>query len=277
MATIVSISSRVVRGTVGNTLSSFVLQRMGHVVREVPTVVWDRHPGLGRPSGFAVSGDDLSALLRDQTAPEQSAATAMVATGYFNRPDQITAVRDFILALRARGHRPKICVDPVCGDAPGLYVSREVLEALRDLLVPLADVITPNRFELGLLTGMPVSSNAEIIEAAHVVHRPVCLVTSAFGGAPDRIANILAMPDAAWICESPRRTSVPNGTGDLMSALLAGWLTKGVSPETALARASAGVDAVLDVTPTGALELAVVAAQDAFARDRTVTMTELRT
>ena len=277
MVTIVSISSRVVRGTVGNTLSSFVLQRMGHVVRDVPTVVWDRHPGLGKPSGFAVSGTDLSMLLAEMSAKEQASATSMVTTGYFNRPEQVAAARDFIVSLRTSGCSPVVCVDPICGDAPGLYVSAEVLEALRDLLLPLADVITPNRFELGLLTGRSTSTNTQIVAAARALGRPTSLVTSAFGASPDMIGNVLVTGKDAWTCQHLHRTSAPNGTGDLMTALFVGALAHGATADIAMGRAAAGVEAILDATPDAAKELAVVAAQDALCRDASIQVVGLRT
>ena len=102
MPHILSISSRVVRGTVGNSLASFVLQRMGHAVWDVPTVVWDHHPGFGRPAGFALTGAQIATLLADFRLPEQAARTRLVASGYFASADQIDAVRDHILALRAQ-------------------------------------------------------------------------------------------------------------------------------------------------------------------------------
>jgi pyridoxine kinase len=278
MPTIISISSRVVRGTVGGTLASFVLQRMGHVVRDIPTVMWDRHPGLGQPSGFALTGAQLTALLADSVAPKQTATLRMWTTGYFASGDQIDAVRDHVLSLRRTGHSFTYCCDPICGDAPGLYVPPDVLDGLRSELLPLADAITPNRFELGLLTGMPVATNAEVIAAARALGRPACLVTSAFGTSTDTIANMLVTPDTACMCQSRRRTDVPNGTGDLMTALFAGLLAQDVPAARAMARAAAGVEAALDATArTGDVELAVVAAKDAFVQDNALPLVEVRT
>lgn len=266
MPHILSISSRVVRGTVGNTLASFVLQRMGHAVWDVPTVLWDHHPGIGRPSGFALTGAQIATLLAEFRLPEQAARTRLVASGYFASVDQIDAVRDHILALRAQGYEAAYCCDPICGDQPGLYVPAAIVRALRMQLVPLASIITPNRHELGFLTDQPVTSNAGIVAAARTLGRPVCLVTSAFGSSDDLIANILVTPDKAWICATPKLEAVPNGTGDLMTALFAGAVLTGAALDIAMGRATANVQRVLEATLAGkAGELDIVAAQASLA------------
>ena len=266
MATVLSISSRVVRGNVGNGVAGFALRRLGHEVWDVPTVLWDRHPGLGRPSGLTLTGDQLTSLLADQREPDQMAAVGLVLSGYLASAGQIAAVAAHVLAARAAGHRPLYCCDPVCGDAPGLYVAADVLDGLRDRLVPLADIVTPNAAELGFLTGRPVATNAQIVVAARALGRPICLVTSAFGGDAASITNLLVTPQAAWTCEVPRLEVVPHGTGDLMTALFAGWIARGAEPVVALGRATAGVAAAIAATRTERGHgLDIVAAQEALA------------
>ena len=265
MPHILSISSRVVRGTVGNTLASFVLQRMGHAVWEVPTVVWDHHPGFGRPAGLTLTGAQIATLLADFRAPALTDQTRLVVSGYFAASDQIEVVRDHILALRAQGNTAPYCCDPVCGDHPGLYVSPAILTGLRTQLLPLATIITPNRHELGFLTNMPVATNDEIAAAARALGRPICLVTSAFGATAARIANLLVTPHKVWICEMPRADAAPNGTGDLMTALFVGLFLKGIVPHLAMGQAAAIVGQILAATQAaGTDELDIVAAQAAL-------------
>lgn len=265
MTQILSISSRVVRGTVGNSLAAFVLQRMGHAVWDVPTVVWDHHPGFGRPTGLTLTGDQLTSLLDDLREPPRAVATTHVVTGYFASRDQIASVRQHLIGLEAAGSDPFYCCDPVCGDAPGLYVRDDVRDALRSDLVPLASALTPNRHELGFLTGMPVSTNRAIVAAARALGRPLCLVTSAFASREDAIGNLIVTPAEVWACETPRFETAPNGTGDLMTALFAGWIAGGKEPVEAMARATAGLHAVLERTrAAGGPELALIDAQNAL-------------
>jgi pyridoxine kinase len=270
MPTLLSISSHVIRGTVGGTLAAFVMRCIGQTVWEVPTVVWDHHPGLGKPSGLTLTGGQITALLADFQAPAQAAETALIVTGYFANRGQIDAAADHVRTLRAAGHGVRVCCDPVCGDAPGLYVAPEVLAGLRNVLVPLADFVTPNRHELGFLTGLPVTSHAEIVTAARALGRPVCLVTSAFSPRHDLVANVLVTPDRVWRCIATRQPDAPNGTGDLMTALFAGWIAAGCEIDEALGRASAGVESVLHVTRgLGRLELAIAEASKRYADGKT--------
>ena len=124
MSVVLSISSHVVRGTVGASLAGFVLQRIGHKVWTVPTVVWDHHPGFGRPSGLIPTGEQMASLLADLRAPEQAVRTDMILTGYFANEGQIEAVADHVRALRDAGHSMCFVCDPVCG-ALGLRFERQ--------------------------------------------------------------------------------------------------------------------------------------------------------
>ena len=277
MPHILSVSSRVVRGMVGNTLASFVWQRIGHAVWDVPTVVWDHHPGFGRPAGLTLTGAQIATLLADFRAPRLIDQTRLVASGYFAATDQIDSVCDHILALRAQGNTAPYCCDPVCGDLPGPYVPPAILAGLRTRLLPLADIITPNRHELGFLTGKPVTTNPEIVAAARILGRPICLVTSAIGTTAARIANLLVTPDKALICETTRANIAPNGTGDLMTALFVGLILKGIVPHLAMASAAAIVHRILEATQAGGTnELDIVAAQAALvATDLTCPVSEL--
>ena len=61
---------------------------------------------------------------------------------------------------------PSSCVDPILGDAGKLYVATETAEAIRDRLLPLASIATPNLFELQWLTGASATERDEIADAA---------------------------------------------------------------------------------------------------------------
>lgn len=265
MTTVLSISSRVVRGHVGNAAAGFALQRLGHTVWEAPTVVWDRHPGFGRPSGVLLEGGQLAELLAAVSRAPLAGRIGLVATGYFASVAQIEVVAAAIDAIRAAGGRPLVCCDPVCGDDGRAYVPDAVLAGLRELLVPRADVITPNASEVALLAGRPVDTHDQVVAAAQQLGRAVCVVTSAPKAAGGRIANLLVTPEGVWRCETARLERVPHGTGDLLAALLAGWLAHGLGAPEAMARATAGVAAVLAVTVAGGHdELALAAAQQAM-------------
>lgn len=120
-----------------------------------------------------------------------------------------------------------VVVDPVLGDDPtGLYIDADAAAAVRDLLVPRADVLTPNLFELGWLTGCPVAGPAEAVAAARCIEGPRRIhVTSApFGHDQTGVISLLPAPEVYRV---PRQADVPHGVGDVFSALIATGLSAG--------------------------------------------------
>ena len=81
--------------------------------------------------------------------------------------------------------------DPIIGDEPaGIYVAEAAANAVRDQLVLLSDIVTPNAFELGWLSGRAITDAASVALAARALARPTIVATSAPAGA-GMIANIL--------------------------------------------------------------------------------------
>ncbi len=143
-----------------------------------------------------------------------------------------------------------IC-DPVLGDDPkGLYLPIETANALREELLPLADIATPNAFELAWLSNRPASSIQTAISAARSLRAPLVLATS-IPAANRHLATLLAGPTSAHATSSHQRAKAPSGTGDLLTALLAGYLASGMSPADGLAHASAWLEDCLDVSANG--------------------------
>ena len=123
-------------------------------------------------------------------------------------------------------------VDPILGDEPkGLYLTEEVAVAVRDRLVPLADVLTPNRFELGWLTGRSVATLADVRAAAAVltgaVGRAVLVTSPPIPGGDTGVLAVGPGGDALFRAHS--FANVPNGAGDAFSAMIAAGLTVGAA------------------------------------------------
>ena len=83
-------------------------------------------------------------------------------TGYFSRPEQVTTACRALSVIRAANPNVLTIVDPVMGDAgKGLYVNAAVAEAVSEGLVPRADLITPNAWELSRLSNLPVFDSSQ--------------------------------------------------------------------------------------------------------------------
>ena len=210
MAKILAISSQVVFGPVGLNAIVPALQAKGHDVLALPTVTLSNHPGHGKPAGGAHDLASLIAALENINAFDKFDA---VITGYFANAEQVHQVAKLIKKLN-----PKIIlIDPVLGDHGKLYVPIAVAEAIRDHLIPLATIATPNTFELSWLTHKSVANENEAVTAAHHLKVPEIIVTSVPAGGD--LATLSVTPQEVTTIKNPKRETVPNGTGDLLSGL----------------------------------------------------------
>ncbi|MGF7160719.1 pyridoxine kinase [Rhodoligotrophos appendicifer] len=245
MAEILAISSQVVRGHVGNSAVAPALQALGHEVYAVPTVLLSNHPEHGATSGIKIEAATIDAMLERLHGFGWLHGIGAVMTGYFRGVDQVEVALRHILRLREELPGLLVMTDPILGDDPhGIYVPEPVAEAIRETLLPLAHIITPNRFELAWLAGHPVESLQDARHAASMLKVPTIIVTSvpAPGG---NLANLLFHEGAMVSAEVVRRQKVPQGTGDLLAGLTLGHHLRGNDMAASLSLAVSGVDTVL--------------------------------
>lgn len=259
---VIAITSQVSANPVGGAVTSAVLFNAGFRPVLVPTVAMGRHPGRGAPGGAVLTADELDSALDAIAAEGLTQTAAAIFAGYIATPGQAEAVARFITeAKRARPDLP-VWIDPILGDGPGrpddarLYLRRETAEAVRRLLVPLADIITPNRFELAWLSGRDIDTEAQAIDAVRTL-APAALVTSA--PAPqDRVGVLAVSKDDAAALDTPHQDGAPNGTGDLFAATALAHVLSGDALPVAAAKAAARVGHVLRVSAqTGSAGLAL--------------------
>lgn len=211
---ILSISSQVVWGPVGNTAAVPALQAKGHEVLALPTITLSNHPGHGAPAGFRTQAEDMARMFAALEALGALHHLDAMLTGYFASAGQVQEVA----ALLDRIAVPHFLVDPVMGDHGRLYIPQEVAEAIRDHLLPRADTLTPNAFELAWLSGREVNDEASAIAAARTLGPAEVLATSIPAG-EDRLATLLVTRDHVHRVVTPRLAHVPHGTGDFLSGL----------------------------------------------------------
>ena len=239
------LSSFVAASRIGGAAQQYVLA--AHKIDPVlaPTVMFGRTPARGG-RGEVTQPDVFRRMLGDIEADALFGMVDLIITGHFSDPEQVEIAAGVIERVRHTeradgktngGSRPLVIVDPILGDAPnGLYVKYEVAEQVEQRLVPLADWITPNLWELGFLTDRTVETAVQARDAARALGRPA-LITSAPAG-PGETGLLYVDADEAVLFAHPRHESAPNGTGDLVAASFGAGLVEGLSPLDARSAAS---------------------------------------
>ena len=237
MPAVLILSSFVAASRVGGSVQAAVLERMGVTAIHVPTVAFGRHPGLGAPGGGPIDDGIFEGMLTGVEAAGGLIDLSAVICGYFASPGQVNAAAKAIEKARAASPAAPVIVDPIMGDEEtGLYVKEEVAQAILGVLVPAADILTPNAWELARMTSRPVGDLAEARAAARTLGG-VTLVSSVPLG--DDIGVLLSSPEGDLLARHARAPSAPKGTGDLLVGLFAGALAEGISlPEAMMAAVS---------------------------------------
>jgi pyridoxine kinase len=260
------LSSHVAASRVGGGAQALALARFGIDAAVIPSVLFGRHPGWGAPGGGPVEAETMRAMVDGVAANSLLAQTDAVITGYFVNPAQVRLAGETIDRVRASQPFARVIVDPVLGDAGrGFFVSPEVCRAVKEELVPRADLVTPNLFELEYLAGAPVGDVQGAIAAARRLRRPA-LVTSAPAG--DGEIGALYVDETTAILAAHRRLkTVPQGTGDLLCALWAAAAIEGLGPDAALERSVRGMAEAVEAAEGWICpELPIVALGDRLVR-----------
>lgn len=251
---VISIQSQVVHGHVGNSAAVLPMQAHGLNVAAVPTTLLSNHPGFETMRGRVLESELVGDLLRGVEERGLIESSRYIVSGYLGSGANGEVVAAFV--KRARQINPAITYicDPVMGDAHlGIFVADQVVECLRDELVPLADLLTPNQFEVGLIAGSQPSTWRELeaavvaIQAQRGVHLVVtgCRLADTPAGL---LENIVFEDRSCTRLSSPRLPMVPVGTGDLFTGLLTASLARDVTLVDAARRAAATVLDILGRT-----------------------------
>jgi pyridoxine kinase len=270
---VLSIQSSVAYGHVGNSAATFPLMRMGVEVWPVLTVHFSNHTGYPSWRGPLLAAADVADVVRGITERGVLGQVDAVLSGYQGDPEVGKVIVDTVTEVRRLNPDAIYCCDPVMGDVDrGFYVRDGIPALMRDRVVPAAQLITPNQFELEALTGRPAGTQAELLaaaEAARDLGPETVLVTSVvLADADPRTMAMIAVTGAgAWSVVTPRLERSFTGAGDLTAAVFLAQLLRTGDVPTALANTAGTVFGVLRITiQSGRSELALVQAQDELVR-----------
>jgi pyridoxine kinase len=179
---VLSIQSHVVYGYAGNTAAVFPLQRLGREVWAINTVEFSNHTGYGAWRGKVLGAELVSELITGLEEREVLPRCEAVLSGYLGDAEVGRAIIDAVKRVRRASPGALYCCDPVMGDVGrGFYVKPGIPDMFRDEVIGLADIVTPNQFELEALTGITVENFDDARRAIDILHQRgprVVLVTS---------------------------------------------------------------------------------------------------
>ncbi|MGV0381495.1 pyridoxal kinase PdxY [Corynebacterium segmentosum] len=270
--TILSIQSHVTYGHVGNSAAVFPLQRAGHEVWPVHTVNFSNHTGYGDWVGPMIPASDVTSIIDGIEKRGAFEGIDAILSGYQGGSDIADAIVDTVRRIKAVNPKALYACDPVMGNAKsGCFVSDDIPPLLRDRVVPVADIITPNQFELGYLTDTEVSTLDQTLAAvkkAQEMGPKTVLVTSVKRPETpaDQIEMLAVDGERAFLLSTPLLPFKRNGSGDVTAALFTGHYVETHDVKEALRRTASSVYELLRTTyEAESTELQLIQAQDAFA------------
>ncbi|GAA1505966.1 pyridoxine kinase [Agromyces terreus] len=272
---ILSIQSAVAYGHVGNSAAVFPLQRIGVEVLPVYTVNFSNHTGYGAWRGPMISPDDVREVIAGIEDRGALPGIDAVLSGYQGGEGIADMILDAVARVKAANPDAIYACDPVMGNAKsGCFVAPAIPILLRDRVVPAADLITPNQFELGFLTDTEpdtLESTLASVDLIRATGPSIVLVTSV--ERPDReegTIEMLAVDDhGGWIVQTPLLPMKANGSGDVSAALFTAHYLRTRDAADALARTTSSVFDLLERThASGERELQLVESQEAYAHPR---------
>lgn len=252
---------------------------MGHEVIAINTVQFSNHTGYGAWTGQVFSADHIADLFKGLRARGVMNRIDALLTGYMGDP----AIGEVILE-NVPASVPWLC-DPVMGDVGrGIFVREGIPDFFKTRAVPRAKIMTPNQFELELLTGLEIKTLSDAKTAIKKLHETgpeIILLTSLIHDKTkaDEIAMLASSKSGEqYLVTTPRLPldPAPNGAGDCTAALFLGHYANGESLQDMLGKTAGSVYALFEETmKAGTRELALIAAQDHFANPKQADVTPL--
>ena len=253
---VLSIQSHVVYGYAGNSAAVFPLQRLGNEVWAVNTVEFSNHTGYGSWRGQALDIDliqDLITGLQDRGVLDRCNA---VLSGYLGSAALSETVLEAVKKVKKENPNALYCCDPVMGDVGrGFYVKPDIPDIFKKELIPHADIVCPNQFELEALTGIEVTNIDTAVKAISTIHEmgpSIVLVTSFKENGEQADSPTLSMlasnKDELYRITTPELPlgSGVAGTGDLTTSVFLSQYLRTKDLEKTLNLCTSGVYGIIE-------------------------------
>lgn len=256
MANILSMQSHVAYGYVGNRAAVFPLQRLGHEVVVVNTVQFSNHTGYGEWTGDIMSLDHIERIFEGLDKRQVLRHLDAVLTGYLGAPELGEILIKWLKLIKQHNPHAIYCCDPVIGDVGrGVFVREGVPEFFKEIAIHAATIMTPNQFELQLLTGIEINTLQDALQACKILHQKgvkIILLTSLtrIDANPDEIEMLVSSDTGNFIVATPRlMMPMPiNGSGDATTAIFLAHYLETKDLKLSLEKTAASIFALFQST-----------------------------
>jgi len=256
---VLSIQSHVVYGYAGNTAAVFPLQRLGREVWAVNTVEFSNHTGYGSWRGIVLGAQLVSDLVTG--LEERGALTRCdaVLSGYLGDASIGKAIIESVKKVRDSNANAIYCCDPVMGDTGrGFYVKPDIPDMFKNELIPLADIICPNQFELEVITGIEIKTIKDALKAINKIHEmgPSVVLVTSFKEEHGKLSMIASDKKNMYKTTTTELNLGNNaaGTGDMTTAVFLSRYMETKDIKTTLELCTASVFGVLESSYKGSIK-----------------------
>ncbi|AMD22693.1 HHL077Cp [Eremothecium sinecaudum] len=252
---VLSIQSHVVYGYVGNKAATFPLQYRGWDVDALNTVEYSNHPGHGSYTGSKTKADDISDIILNGLLPLDLDYTA-VLLGYLPDAEGHARILEIIRRICTVYRDIILVVDPVLGDNGKLYVPHKTIGFYKQLLTDTTvALVTPNQFELFLLTDVLVTTKEHLKKAIDVFNeryprvKRLVVTSLRLEETADQLLVLCTDFQSSHYFAVPLIRASFSGCGDLITALLLDAVTEFPGDlSTAVSRALTLIHGVLQAS-----------------------------
>ncbi|OAD47024.1 Pyridoxal kinase [Eufriesea mexicana] len=220
---ILSIQSHVVSGYVGNKSAIFPLQLLGFEVDAINSVQFSNHTNYKTCKGQILNDKDLEDLMNGLAQNDLDNYTHLL-TGYIGTVSFLKKIVEVVHSLKLKNPNLIYVCDPVMGDNGKMYVAEELKEIYKKEIIPLADIIVPNQFELELLSDMKINTMSELQSSIKKLHKvgPQVVAISSIEIIKDKLTSVISTKKDNKLIkiDIPKISISFTGSGDLYAALL---------------------------------------------------------